>query len=359
MASEPLPQSMRCLELRAYAEKPKLHVVVKPVPKPGRNEVLVELTAAPINPSDLMFLEGLYGVRKPLPVVPGFEGSGVVVATGSAPAARALMGRRVACSAPVDGDGTWAEYIRTTAQACVPLLPNVDLEPASMLIVNPLTAWALVDIAKASGSRALVQTAAASALGRMVIRLAAKRRLKVINVVRRKAQVEALRDEGAEHVLDSSARGFEESLAKLAEELGARIAFDAVSGPMTQTLAKTMPTGSRIVVYGGLAHAPSPITADTLIFRGITIEGFWLPKWREQMGAVRLLQAGVSVQRHLSKELRTEVRERVALEDAQGALERYAAEMTGGKFLLMPELEPTPRKPRKPRAKSVKSRTRR
>ncbi len=353
MKPQPLPESMRAVELRAYSDKPKLVTVEKPLPKPGRGDVLVKMSAAPINPSDLMFLEGKYGVRKPLPVVPGFEGSGVVVATGSAPAARALLGRRVACSAPVDGDGTWAEYLRTAASACVPLLPNVELEPASMLIVNPLTAWALVDVAREGKHRAIVQTAAASALGRMVIRLAARWKLEVINIVRRQEPVEQLRAEGAKHVLDSSAKDFRKELARLSSELGARIAFDAVSGPLTETLAQTLPVGSRIVVYGALSEEPSPITADTLIFRGITVEGFWLPKWRAKLGPVRLLKAGVSVQRHLARELRTEIRERAPLEDVQGAVRRYREKMTAGKILLTPELAPAPKK------KAVRTRTRR
>ena len=53
-----------------------------PIPKPGVGEVLVKIEAAPINPSDIVFLKGLYGSKKPLPVVPGFEGSGTVVENG-------------------------------------------------------------------------------------------------------------------------------------------------------------------------------------------------------------------------------------------------------------------------------------
>src|SRR3712207_2017301 len=90
------PQTMRALELRSHeGGEGSLAVVEKPVPAPGAGEVLVRIAAAPVNPSDLMFLRGLYGVKKRLPVVPGFEASGRVVAAGGGLLARYLAGRRV------------------------------------------------------------------------------------------------------------------------------------------------------------------------------------------------------------------------------------------------------------------------
>src|SRR5262245_2149951 len=100
-----LPPTMQALELRAYDGAPSsLALVERPIPRPRHGEVLVRIAATPINPSDLSFLLGLY-VRKDLPVVPGFEASGQVVASGGGIGARVLTGRRVACAAPRDGDG--------------------------------------------------------------------------------------------------------------------------------------------------------------------------------------------------------------------------------------------------------------
>src|SRR5688572_4664308 len=111
MTTSALPETMRALSLTAYDGRPEsLQVTEMPVPKPGPGQVLVRVSAAPINPSDLMFVRGLYGVKKPLPAVPGFEGSGKVVAAGSL-AARLLMGRRVGCIPTPSTNGTWAEYV--------------------------------------------------------------------------------------------------------------------------------------------------------------------------------------------------------------------------------------------------------
>src|SRR5262249_10571172 len=159
--------------------------------RPRAGEVLVHMAAAPINPSDLMFINGMYGVKKPLPAIPGLEGSGTVVAFGGGLMARFLVGKRVAChaAAPSVAGGTWSEYLATPAQFCVPLRKQVDLEQGATMLVNPLTAWALVNEARRGEDKAIVQTAAASAVGRMIWRLAKKSSVLVINVVRRKEQV--------------------------------------------------------------------------------------------------------------------------------------------------------------------------
>lgn len=99
------------------------------------------MAAAPINPSDLGSLSGLgYRGKRQFPFTPGLEGSRTVVEAGEGFMPRLLNGRRVACSALLTGDGTWAEYMVTSAQLCFPLNKDVSLEQGSMLLVNPLNA---------------------------------------------------------------------------------------------------------------------------------------------------------------------------------------------------------------------------
>ena len=108
-----IPVTMRAVQLRAYDGNPESVAVVElPVPRPGPGQVLIRVAASPINPSDLMFIRGLYGFKKPLPATPGFEGSGTVVEAGSGMMPRFLKGRRVACAAadPNIAGGMWAEY---------------------------------------------------------------------------------------------------------------------------------------------------------------------------------------------------------------------------------------------------------
>lgn len=333
-----IPPTMRAVVLKEYRGPHAVDVEERPTPRPGRGQVLVRVAASPINPSDLAFLDGMYGVKKRLPIVPGFEASGVVVAAGGGIWARALVGRRAACAASNQGDGAWAEYMATDALSCVPLLPHISTAQGSMLLVNPLTAWALVDIVRRSGGRALVQTAAASALGRMILRLAQRFDLEVIHIVRRREQAELLRSLGARHVLDSGEAGFDARLRDLSRELGARHAFDAVGGELTGRLLRAMPRGAKVTVYGGLAGAAVQIDPGSLIFRDQRADGFWLATWLGYQNPALLLRAAYDIQRLIGGDLRTPVRACLPLEDARRGLELYAGRMTEGKVLFVPGL---------------------
>ena len=98
------------------------------LPKPGKGEILIRIDSSPVNPSDNSFLRGMYGSRKTPPIIPGFEASGKVLASGNDFMARRLLGKNVACFAPMDGNGTWAEYMVTRANMAIPLKKEVDLE---------------------------------------------------------------------------------------------------------------------------------------------------------------------------------------------------------------------------------------
>ncbi|MFL6281904.1 MAG: zinc-binding dehydrogenase [Pyrinomonadaceae bacterium] len=336
MSSQKIPETMRAVELRDYeGVADALAVVERPMPRPGAGQVLVRIAASPINPSDLSFLRGAYGIRKRLPVVPGFEASGEVVASGGGVWANHIVGRRVACAAPADGDGTWAEYMLTDASHCIPLMKSTDTEHAATMIVNPFTAWALLRIAEESGARAVVQTAAASALGQMVIRLAASRGVEVVNVVRRHEQVEMLKAAGAREVLDSNEEGFDERLAEACKRVRATVAFDAVAGTLTGRVLHAMPSGSECVVYGGLSMEGCLLDPRSLIFERKRVRGFWLSDWMRTTGALKMFSASRSVQKVLKDELRTMIRARLPLEQAAEGVRLYEREMTGGKILLL------------------------
>jgi NADPH:quinone reductase len=339
--SNRIPETIRALELRSY-EHDSLHasltLVEKPCPRPGKAEVLVRITAAPVNPSDLMFLRGLYGVRRPLPTIPGFEGSGTVVAAGGGLWARALLGRRVACGVAGSGDGTWSEYTVVPVTTCFPLGKHTSNFQGAMMLVNPMTAWALVDGAQRGGHRAFVQTAAAGALGGMIRRLAGQFDLPVINVVRHAAQIEELRAQGTTYVLNSSASEFDQQLRELCHQLGATLALDAVAGELPDRLLSAMPRGARVTVYGALSGEPAPIDPRALIFRQQQVDGFWLTDWLKQQSLLEQLRAGSMVQRLLRNELKTIVRAALPLADALRGIDLYTENMSAGKVLLVPGL---------------------
>lgn len=332
-----LPKTMQAVILESYDRGLNgVRVGTRPVPHPGPGEVLVQLIASPINPSDLMFIQGKYGFRKPLPVVPGFEASGRVVSSGSGLFAKFLLGKRVTCSAPKSGDGTWAEYMKVPAASCFPIPDSINGEQASMMLVNPFTAWAFLDLAQSEKAKAVVQTAAGSQLGKMFTRMAEGVGIKVIQVVRRKEQKAELLKSGAKYVLCSSDDDFESQLRQLSSKLRAKIAFDAVGGETTFILSRALPPGARVVVYGGLSEQDPHASLASLIFEGKKIEGFWLSHWITRKNLVALTLIWRKIQKKIGNEFRSEIWESIPLAQAEKALKLYSEQMSGGKILLRP-----------------------
>jgi NADPH:quinone reductase len=327
-------ETMRALVVPEPGAAPR--VETRPVPRPGRGEVLVRIAASPVNPSDLATVAGEYGIGWPFPLVPGLEGSGRVVAAGEGLYPRMMVGRPVSCVA--DKQGLWAEYAVTQAARCVPLPSDLPLGPAAMSFVNPLTAMALVRIARRGGHSAAVSTAAGGALGRMIRARAKARGLRIIDVVRRAEQAEDLRAEGARHVLSTDQPDFDDALADLCRSLRCRMAFDAVGGQMTFRLGQALGRGGEILVYGGLAQDAVRLHPGTMIFKGLTVRGFWLSRWlMERSFPERLWMA-----REVTKALRGGFAEsRIAsvhpLEEGAEALVAYAGNMSAGKVLFSPD----------------------
>jgi NADPH:quinone reductase-like Zn-dependent oxidoreductase len=294
------------------------------------------MAAAPINPSDLGALSGMsYSGTRQFPFTPGLEGSGTVIAAGDGMMPNFLNGRRVACSALLAGDGTWAEYMVTSAQSCIPLNKSVTFEQGTMLLVNPLTALAFVEIAQRAKHRAIVSTAAASALGGMILRLGNRHNIPVIHVVRRQAQVDEIRKLGGEYILNSSDADFVEQLRTLAHKLQATLWLDAISGGMTQQLAAAAPFGSTILLYSRLSDEECIIDARTALVKDLHFDGWFLPNWLAKKNLIQVLQLSGQAQSLLGTDLQSPIHKRFPLAAAQKGLETYVNNMGAGKILLV------------------------
>ncbi|PJZ69927.1 alcohol dehydrogenase [Leptospira perolatii] len=330
-----IPTSYLAYELSEYSDKPGRAKLVQKEMKPlKKGEVLVKMHSASINPSDLMFMRGLYGIKKKLPVVPGFEGSGVVIASGGGWRSNSLVGKAVACTAPGKGDGTYAEYMTTDAFSCITLNSDTSLEQGACLFVNPLTAYALLDQVIREKHKAYIQTAAASALGKMLLRLSLKKGIPGIQIVRRKEQADLLKSLGAEHILDSSSPNFDRELRVLANKLGATILLDAVSGEVTGRVLSAMPHGSKCVVYGAMSEEPITFHPGLGIFQDKKIEGYWLSTWIPNLPLWKLLKVTSAVRSLLGKEFHTDIAARLPLKEAEKAILEYSQNMTRGKVLI-------------------------
>ncbi|KUJ85908.1 zinc-binding dehydrogenase [Ruegeria marisrubri] len=303
-----------------------------PVPQPGPGQVLIRLRMASVNPSDLHFIKGEYGQPRVKGAPAGFEGCGDVVATGAG--AEALQGQRVAFVAA--GSGAWAEYVVTQAQMCIPLRPEISDEDGAAQIVNPMTAMAMVDIARSEGD-AFVISAATSQLGKLMCSLGRDLGLKPIALVRRAEAVDSLKKLGAEEVLVTTDPDLLKKFAAISKELKPRVFLDAVSDQLSEQIFVAMPNKARWVSYGKLSAEPPKLTQmGQLIFMGKRIEGFWLTQWmmstptEDQMRVVQEVQA-----RFADGRWKTDVSARLPLRDVVSGLPD-ALKKTDGKVMITP-----------------------
>lgn len=332
-----LPTTSKALQIKAYdLEKPVLEVgeIALPALQPG--EVLIRIKATPVNPSDLMFVRGMYGVKKALPVVPGFEASGTVVASGPGVLGRLYTGRIVACSADPKRHGTWSEYMITQAKLCMPLPKGFDPLAGSMLIVNPLTAVAMCSIAAKRGAKAVIHTASGSLVGSMMEVLGKHFGLRVIHVVRRSQQRDELRAKGFGCVLGIDQPDFADELKRRVREYQASIAFDAIAGPLVETLADALPKHGEVYVYGGLSLKSAQVSVGALVFEDKVVRGFWLATWLNGMNAIRAYKVVARHKVEVEKALLERIHAQVSMSEAASAILKYEGDMSAGKILICP-----------------------
>ena len=306
-----------------------------PVPEPGEGQVRIKVALASVNPSDEMFIQGLYGQPRIKGNAAGFEGVGEVVASGGGPLADGYVGQRVAFVASPGAPGTWGEYSIADAATCIPLVDAVrDVDGAAM-IVNPLTALAMFDIVKKDEAKAFIVSAGASQLNKLLIGVAADEGYRPIAIVRRDSQIEPLKALGAAHVLNSQSPDFERHLAATLKEEKPRVFLDAVANQLSAKVFAAMGRHARWVIYGKLdTELPTLLEPGHLIFMMKKIEGFWLVRWMQESSMADKMSAIQAAQmRFTSGEWKTDVTAVLSLEEAMTRLPEELAKPDGKVFI--------------------------
>ena len=253
-----------------------IELIEQPDPgEPGPGEVSVDAELFPINPADLLNLEGKYGATQPnLPMIPGAEGVGRIAKVGAG-VSHVKPGDRVL----LPGPGTWRARVKAPAKAVFALPEGIDPKQLAMLRVNPPTAWLMLhDYVAPKPGQWLVQNAANSGVGHCLIRLAREAGAKSVNVVRRAELAEPLRAAGADVVLTDGP----DLDARVRAAIGGGalpLAIDAVGGSGTQRLARCVDDGGTVVNYGALSGEPCMLDVRETIFRDVSLRGFWLRRW--------------------------------------------------------------------------------
>ncbi|XP_045806639.1 enoyl-[acyl-carrier-protein] reductase, mitochondrial-like [Trifolium pratense] len=259
--------------------------VTKLVDIPGvkvkENDVCVKMLAAPINPSDINRIQGVYPVRPEPPAVGGYEGVGEVHSVGAAVTAFS-PGDWVIPSPP--SFGTWQTYIVKDQNVWHKVNKGVPMEYAATITVNPLTALLMLeDCVTLNSGDAIVQNGATSMVGQCVIQLAKSRGIHNINIIRDRPGVdevkERLKDLGADEVFTESELEVKNVKSLLGGIPEPALGFNCVGGNSASLVLKFLRQGGTMVTYGGMSKKPVTVSTSAFIFKELSLRGFWLQNW--------------------------------------------------------------------------------
>ncbi|KAJ2742235.1 hypothetical protein GGI20_004627 [Coemansia sp. BCRC 34301] len=269
----------------------------------GQSSVLVQMLAAPVNPSDLNQIEGTYPVlgrfhkevlshgdkeETAKVAVGGNEGVGVVRAVGSGVSDLRegdwVVPRRA-------GEfGTWCTQtvVDRDQVTCIPLewRQGVDTLTVGSLRVNASTAYRMLrDFVALREGDCVIQNAANSGVGRAVIQLAHAQGIRTINVVRDRPEYadleHELKDLGADIIVRDTDLGSELFRTQVRALGNVKLGLNGVGGRATLAMAKHLSQGAALVSYGGMSRQPLVVPTSLLLFRDVAVRGFWMNRWYE------------------------------------------------------------------------------
>lgn len=242
-----------------------------PLPEPKAGHVRIRTVLTPIHNHDLMTVAGLYGYRPELPARAGTEAVGVVDALGEG-VTHLEVGQRVATGAAF---GTWAEYFTANAAAVVPVPDTMPDEAAAQIYSMPFSALTLLDSLGLEKGDWMVQNTANGAVGRYVAQLAAARGVHVLGLVRRAEAVEELAGQGIGHVVSTDADDWREQVTKVTGGAPIRAGVDSVGGKAAGQVLSLVAEDGLLVIFGAMASNTLELNVGDVLFKQITVKGFW------------------------------------------------------------------------------------
>ena len=269
-----------------------------------------------------------------LPAVPGLEGAGVVEDSNGT---ELKAGTRGVCFFDArNGNGSWQEYVALPASNFIPVPDSVTDESAAQFLVNPVTVVGMLEEIAAPPGEYVLQSAAGSTLGRQLITVAKKRGLKTINLVRRPEQAAELKAIGADEVICTETEDVVARVKEITGGKGAWGAVDAVAGPLTQRISGSVRDGGLVLIYGAMGGLEFTGSVGDVLFRSVTVRGFWLNLYLGKLSAERKGAVFNEVVSWLADgTLVPNSGQRFPLSDVVAAVQASQATARGGKILLM------------------------
>lgn len=302
----------------------RVHLADLPMPQPPRGcDVLVRMLRAPINPADLLVIEGRYAFSLGADAPIGAEGVGVVEAAGEgssdlSPGDMVLVLSR----------GNWCRYRLVPRSDLIALPDGCDPAQGAMMRINPPTARLLIEAAAVGAGDVILQNAAGSTVATWVRLIASRMALTVIDIVR-------CPDAALPHAIVDGP-GLAERVKAATAGLPVRAALDCVAGGASGRLAQCLAPSGRLIVFGHLSGDPVSVPSQLLTGGGLTIQGFSLRPAETALGvAERNARFADLFALSASAQLRLPLRETVPLSRID---EGVALARIGGRGRVMIDL---------------------
>ena len=242
---------------------------------PGPGEVRVRIEAIGLNRAEAMFRQGAYIAPPSLPSLIGYEASGVIMALGDG-VEGFKVGDRVSVVPKFRmGDyGVYAEEAIVPGHSLLMAPEDLSMAEAASIWMQYFTALGIIQFGKATVGDYVLIPAASSSVGLAAIQLSNWAGAVPIALTRKSAKADALRAQGAQHVIASEEQDVVEEVMAITGGKGARLVFDPVGGPYVETLTQAMAEEGILFQYGGLSGQPTPWPHWTAAFRGLSMRGW-------------------------------------------------------------------------------------
>jgi putative PIG3 family NAD(P)H quinone oxidoreductase len=265
-----LPDTMDCIAIDKPGGPEALIPAKRPVPRPGRGEVLVKVEAAGVNRPDVLQRRGMYAPPPGTTDLPGLEIAGTVAALGEG-VQRWKPGDKVC--ALVAGGG-YAQYCVAPEPQCLPIPPGLDMAAAACLPETVMTVWTNVfERGRLKPGETLLVHGGTSGIGTTAIQMAKALGSKVIATAGGAAKAKACRDLGADVAVDYQTQDFAALAKEATGKRGVDVILDMVGGDYFAKNLDCMAVEGRLVYIASLRGAKVELNIGQMMQKRLTITG--------------------------------------------------------------------------------------
>ena len=329
-------KALQCVEL---AGPEKLIFSEIEDPKPGNDEVLIEIKAASVNFPDVLMIQGLYQNQPPMPFIPGAECSGVIIEIGEG-VNNCVIGDRVFVMA---GTGCFAEKLVVEATRITPIPKEMEFPVAAALPMTYGTSlYALKQRANLQPGETLLVLGAAGGVGISAVEIGKAMGAKVIAAASSEEKTKICLEHGADEVfvypsgnLDrDQQKELSSKIKELTGGLGANVVYDPVGGSFSEPAIRAMAWEGRFLVIGFAAgEIPKP-PLNLALLKNCQIVGVFWGAWTLMFPAEYEKNLQELFKLHADGKINPEISDRFSLEESAAAIAHLKDRKAKGKVII-------------------------